>query len=208
VTATRPERRRGRRPGGADTRAQLLAAARAEFAERGYEGATVRRIAERAGVDPAMVNHWFGGKDALFTASLAIPVSPAQIQAEVVPGDPEQLGARIVGRFLTVWDATGGGPLAALLQSVAGHEDAARMLREFVTNVLVGPIVRAVAPDRPELRGSLMGSQLVGLGMVRYVLELEPLASAEHAVVVAAIAPTLQRYLTGPLAEIPSTKAT
>jgi AcrR family transcriptional regulator len=199
VTATRPERRRGRRPGGADTRAQLLDAARAEFAERGYEGATVRRIAERAGVDPAMVNHWFGGKDALFTASLAIPVSPAQIQAEIVPGDPEQLGARIVGRFLTVWDATGGGPLAALLQSVAGHEDAARMLREFVTNVLVGPIVRAVAPDRLELRGSLVGSQLVGLGMVRYVLELEPLASAEHAVVVAAIAPTLQRYLTGAL---------
>ena len=119
--------------GGADTRAQLLDAARAEFAERGYEGATVRRIAERAGVDPAMVNHWFGGKDALFTASLAIPVAPAQIQAEVVPGDPEQLGERIVGRFLTVWDATGGGPLAALLQSVAGHEDAARMLREFVT---------------------------------------------------------------------------
>jgi AcrR family transcriptional regulator len=208
MTATRPERRRGRRPGGADTRAQLLAAARAEFAERGYEGATVRRIAERAGVDPAMVNHWFGGKDALFTASLAIPVSPAQIQAEIVPGDPEQLGARIVGRFLTVWDATGGGPLAALLQSVAGHEDAARMLREFVTNVLVGPIVRAVSPDRLELRGSLMGSQLVGLGMVRYVLELEPLASAEHAVVVAAVAPTLQRYLTGPLSESPSTKAT
>ena len=81
------------------------------------------------------------------------------------------------------------------------------MLREFVTNVLVGPIVRAVAPDRLELRGSLMGSQLVGLGMVRYVLKLEPLASAEHAVVVAAVAPTLQRYLTGPLAEIPSTKA-
>ena len=208
MTATRPERRRGRRPGGADTRAQLLAAARAEFAERGYEGATVRRIAERAGVDPAMVNHWFGGKDALFTASLAIPVSPAQIQAEVVPGDPEQLGARIVERFLTVWDATGGGPLAALLQSVAGHEDAGRMLREFVTNVLVGPIVRAVAPDRLELRGSLMGSQLVGLGMVRYVLELEPLASAEHAVVVAAVAPTLQRYLTGPLSESPSTNAT
>jgi AcrR family transcriptional regulator len=199
VTATRPERRRGRRPGGADTRAQLLDAARAEFVERGYEGATVRRIAERAGVDPAMVNHWFGGKDALFTASLAIPVAPAQIQAEVVPGDPEQLGERIVGRFLTVWDATGGGPLAALLQSVAGHEDAARMLREFVRNVLVGPIVGAVAPDRLELRGSLMGSQLVGLGMVRYVLKLEPLASAEHAVVVAAIAPTLQRYLTGAL---------
>ena len=199
MTATRPERRRGRRPGGADTRAQLLAAARVEFAERGYEGATVRRIAERAGVDAAMVNHWFGGKEALFTASLDIPVTPAQIRAEVVPGDPEQLGERIVERFLTVWDATGGGPLAALIQSVAGHEDAAKMLREFVRNVLVGPIVGAVAPDRTDLRGSLMASQLIGLGMVRYVLKLEPLASADHALVVAAIAPSVQRYLTGPL---------
>ncbi len=199
MTATQPERRRGRRPGGADTRAQLLAAARVEFAERGYEGATVRRIAERAGVDAAMVNHWFGGKEALFTASLDIPVTPAQIRAEVVPGDPEQLGERIVERFLTVWDATGGGPLAALIQSVAGHEDAAKMLREFVRNVLVGPIVRAVAPDRTDLRESLMASQLIGLGMVRYVLKLEPLASADHALVVAAIAPAVQRYLTGPL---------
>lgn len=204
MTATRPERRRGRRPGGADTRAQLLAAARAEFAERGYEGATVRRIAERAGVDPAMVNHWFGGKDALFTASLDIPVAPAQILAEVIPGDPEQLGGRIIERFLTVWDTTGGGPLAALIQSVAGHEDAAKMLREFVKNVLVGPIVGAVAPDRQELRGALLGSQLIGLGMMRYLLKLEPLASAERALVVAAIAPTVQRYLTGDLSEIPS----
>lgn len=197
MTATRPERRRGRRPGGADTRAQLLAAARLEFAERGYEGATVRRIAERAGVDPAMVNHWFGGKEALFTASLDIPVTPAQILAEILPGDPEQLGGRIVARFITVWDASGGGPLAALIQSVAGHEEAARMLREFVQNVLVGPIVGAVAPDRHELRGNLVGSQLLGLGMARYMLKLEPLASAGHDVVVAAIAPTLQRYLTG-----------
>ena len=200
MTATRPERRRGRRPGGADTRAQLLAAARLEFAERGYEGATVRRIAERAGVDPAMVNHWFGGKEALFTASLDIPVTPAQILAEILPGDPEQLGGRIVARFITVWDASGGGPLAALIQSVAGHEEAARMLREFVQNVLVGPIVGAVAPDRHELRGSLVGSQLLGLGMARYMLKLEPLASAGHDVVIAAIAPTLQRYLTGVVA--------
>ena len=170
MTATRPERRRGRRPGGADTRAALLEAARVEFAERGYEGATVRRIAERAGVDAAMVNHWFGGKEALFTASIDLPVSPAEIRAQVMPGDPEQLGARIVGRFLAVWDATGGGPLAALLQSVAGHDDAARMLRAFITENLVGPIVATVAPDAPALRGALVASQLVGLGLARYVL--------------------------------------
>ena len=199
VTATRPERRRGRRPGGADTRAALLAAARLEFAERGYEGATVRRIAERAGVDAAMVNHWFGGKEALFTASVDLPVSPAEIRDHVLPGDPEQLGARIVERFLTVWDSTADGTLAALLQSVAGHDDAARMLRNFITNNLVGPIVATVAPDAPTMRGALVASQLVGLGLVRYVMRLEPLASADHATVVAAIAPNLQRYLTGPL---------
>ncbi|MBV9922470.1 MAG: TetR family transcriptional regulator [Pseudonocardia sp.] len=199
VTATRPERRRGRRPGGADTRAALLEAARLEFADRGYEGATVRRIAERAGVDAAMVNHWFGGKDALFAASIDLPISPAQIRDQVVPGDPEKLGARIIRRFLEIWDETGGGPLAALIQSVASHEEAAQMLREFIENVMILPIVTVVSPDRPDLRGALVGSQIVGLGMVRYVLRLEPLALADHASVVAAVAPNLQRYLTGPL---------
>jgi AcrR family transcriptional regulator len=192
-------RRRGRRPGGADTRSALLAAARAEFAERGFDGATVRAIAERAGVDPAMVNHWFGGKEALFTAVMDLPLNPAKVIAEVVPGDPDHLGERIVGRFLTIWDATGGGPLAALIRSIASHETAARLMRQFVNRVLVARVVASVAPDRPELRASLVGSQLVGLGMIRYVVRLEPLASADHATVVAAVAPTLQRYLTGPL---------
>lgn len=199
MTATSPERRRGRRPGGADTRTQLLDAARVEFAERGYEGATVRRIAQRAGVDAAMVNHWFGGKEALFTASIEIPVDPRQIQTAVIPGEPGRLGERLVDTFLTIWDATGGGPLAALIQSVAGHEEAARMLREFVHEVLIGPIVGAVAPDRTELRGALVGTQVIGLGMARYVVRLEPLASADHATIAAAVAPTLQRYLTGDL---------
>lgn len=194
-----PGRRRGRRPGGADTRGQLLDAARVEFAEWGYEKATVRKIAERAGVDAAMVNHWFGGKEALFTAALDIPVNPAEILTEILPGDPDRLGERIAERFLTVWDSTGGVPLAAIIQSVASHDAAARLLREFVTTVLVGRVVAAVAPDQPELRASLCGSQLFGVGLVRYVLKLEPLASADHATVVAAVAPTLQRYLTGPL---------
>jgi AcrR family transcriptional regulator len=192
-------RRRGRRPGGADTRNALLAAARAEFAERGFDGATVRAIADRAGVDPAMVNHWFGGKEALFIAVMDLPLNPTEVIAEVAPGDPDHLGERIVERFLTIWDATGGGPLAALVRSIAGNEIAARMMREFVARVLVARVVRIVAPDRLELRAALVGSQLVGLGMIRYVVRLEPLASADHATVVAAVAPTVQRYLTGPL---------
>lgn len=192
-------RRRGRRPGGGDTRAQLLAAARAEFAERGYDGATVRRIAERAGVHPAMVNHWFGGKDALFTAALELPVDLATIVARLTPGDPNRLGERIVTGFLTTWDDTGGAPLATLVRSVASHEAAARMMREFVARVLLNRVVRPVAPDRPDLRAALCGSQIIGLGMARYVVKLEPLASASHDGIVAAVAPTLQRYLTGEL---------
>jgi AcrR family transcriptional regulator len=205
VTATDPEpgarapRRRGRRPGGADTRGALLSAARAVFAERGFEGATVRVIAERAGVDPAMVNHWFGGKEALFTAALDVPVDPLTVVAEVVPGAPDQLGERMVARFLGVWDHTGGGRrLAALVRSVASHETAAAMIRQFV-GLFVGRIVASVAPDQVELRTALCASQIVGLGMVRYVLQLEPLASADHPTIVAAMAPTLQRYLTGSL---------
>jgi AcrR family transcriptional regulator len=193
-------RRRGRRPGGADTRGALLAAARAEFAERGFDGATVRLIADRAGVDPAMVNHWFGGKESLFTAALDLPVDPNMLITEVLPGDPERLGERIVARFLMIWDHTGGGrPLAALIRSVASHDLAASMMRQFVARIVERRIVAPVAPDRPDLRAALCASQLVGLGMVRYVLRLEPLASADHPTVVAAIAPTMQRYLTGPL---------
>ena len=156
-------------------------------------------IAERAGVDPAMVNHWFGGKEALFSEALQLPVNPAAIVAEVAPGDPEQLGERIVTRFLLVWDASGGGPLAAVLRSIASHEDAARMLREFIGNVLVRRLVATVATDHPEMRAALVGSQLFGMALLRYVIKLEPLASADHPTIIALVAPTLQRYLTGPI---------
>jgi AcrR family transcriptional regulator len=190
---------RGRRPAGENTRAALLAAARVEFTERGFDGATVRAIAQRAGVDAAMVNHWFGGKDGLFVAALDIPVDPTEILSRILDGDPEQTAERILRTFLSVWDANGGGALAALVRSVASHEQAARMMREFLGRVIFGRIVTAVAPDQPKLRAALCGTQMVGLAMVRYVIRLEPLASADSQTVVAAIAPNLQRYLTGVL---------
>lgn len=177
----------------------LLDAARVEFTERGFDGATVRAIAERAGVDPAMVNHWFGGKESLFVAAIDIPVNPDEVVPRLLDGDPGALAERIVRTFLTVWDATGGGPMAALVRSVASHDSAARMMREFITRVIIGRVVATVAPDSVELRAALCGSQVIGLGMIRYVLRLEPLASADHDTVVAAIAPNLQRYLTGDL---------
>lgn len=195
----RPAKRRGRRRSGADTKTALLEAAREEFTHQGYDGATVRSIAARASVDPAMVNHWFGGKEGLFTAVVSIPFNPAELIKEFLEGDPERLAERMVRRFLTIWDSAGGDEFLALMRSVATHETAARMLREFVTSALFGRLTRALGSDQPDLRASLCGSQIVGLGLMRYVVRLEPLASADHETVVTAIAPTLQRYLTGDL---------
>ncbi|GAA3356148.1 TetR family transcriptional regulator [Saccharopolyspora gregorii] len=192
-------KRRGRRAGGQDTRAALVAAAREVFAESGYNDATVRVIATRAGVDPAMVNHWFGGKEALFTAAVHIPVDPTTVIPELLAGDREQLAERVLRRFLGAWDAAGGRAFAALVRSVASHRSAVRMLREFVATVIIDRLVRELRMDRPELRAALSASQIIGLGITRYVVELEPLASADHDTVVAAVAPNLQRYLTGDL---------
>jgi len=146
-----------------------------------------------------MVNHWFGGKEGLFVAALDLPADPGAVLAEALPGDPEHMAERIIGRILRMWDETGGARLATLLQSVASHEVAASMLREFIAHLLVSRIMSKVAPDRPELRATLAGSQMLGLAIVRYVLKVEPLASADHETIVALVAPNLQRYLTGPL---------
>ena len=189
-------RRRGRRPAGEDTRAALVDAARAIFVEQGFDGATVRAIAGRAGVDPAMVNHWFGGKEGLFAAAMQIPVDPLELVDELLAGGVDGLGERIVRRFLSVWDANGGGPLIAIIRSVSSHEPSARMMREFITRVLFGRLAHGLRLDQPELRAGLCGSQIIGLAMMRYVLRLEPLASADADLVAAAVGPTLQRYLT------------
>lgn len=193
------QRRRGRRPAGADTKRALLDAARQEFVERGYDGATVRLIAAKAGVDPAMVNHWFGSKEGLFAAATSIPVDPAALVDALAAGGPDGVGERIVRQFLTVWDTAGQGRLIAVIRSVSSHEESARMLREFITKLVFGRLTERLGVDQPQLRAALCGSQIAGLGMVRYVLRLEPLASADHDLLAAAIGPTLQRYLTGSL---------
>ena len=192
-------KRRGRRPAGEDTKAALLAAAREVFTEQGFDGATVRAIAARAEVDPAMVNHWFGGKQGLFAAAVELPVTPEFIrQAVYDAGPPEELAARVVRTFVTTWDNSGGGGFAALVRSAATQESAAQMLREFITAVF-GGILRDLGVDQLELRLGLFGSQLAGLGLARYVMRLEPIASADVETLVATIAPTLQRYLTADL---------
>ena len=197
-------KRRGRRPGGQDTREALLDAAREVFAEQGYYAATVRSIASRAGVDAAMVNHWFGGKDGLFSAAVQLPINPAEFLPRTLGTSGEDAGAQLVRAFLSAWDSAGGGGLAAVLRSVSSHESATRMLREFVTTVVFSRITEAAGVvDRPHLRASLCGSQLIGLGVLRYVVGVEPLAAADPEALAAAVGPTLQHYLTGDLTGFP-----
>jgi AcrR family transcriptional regulator len=192
-------RSRGRRGAGADTRAALLDAAKAVFAELGYDNATVRMIAARADVDPAMVNHWFGGKQRLFAAAvLELPVNPFDMLDSLLDGPDEELGERMVRLFLTIWD-TDEGRMPALVRSITQQEEAAQAIRDLLVNHIVEPLVRRLGSDQSALRATLCGSQLAGLGMVRYVLKFEPLASTEREALVAAVAPNLQRYLTGSL---------
>jgi AcrR family transcriptional regulator len=197
--------RRGRRAGGGDTRRRVLDAARARFAARGYDATTMRGIARDAGVDPALLHYFFGSKDQLFAAALEFPRSPAQVVDELTrPGaDTADLGERLLRLFLTVWDdETSGTPFLTLVRTAPGHEQAATLLREFISREVVGRLARALDADQPELRASLLGTQIVGLAMLRYVVRLEPLASADHETLVAAVGPTLNRYLTGPLGPV------
>jgi AcrR family transcriptional regulator len=195
-------RRSGRRPGKQDTRAAILAAARDVFAERGYDAATIRQIATGAGVDPALVHHYFGTKDRLFAATVNFPMNPAEYVPQVLGGgDPAGAGERLVRAFVTVWDSPVGAAGVALLRSAVTNQAAARLLREFLTTQVLRRAMRIleIHPAEAPLRSALIASQISGLGLTRYVLKVEPLASAPPETVVAAVAPTIQRYLTGEL---------
>lgn len=195
---TQAARRRGRRPGGTDTREALVNAAREVFIEQGFTGATVRAIATRAGVDAAMVNHWFGGKEGLFgEAVLKLPFNPKEIVDRLLAAEPENIGETVVRNFLTTWDNTGGGVFTALMRSVTSHEEAANLLKDFFFKHVFKHVISKMAPDNHEFRATLVATQIVGMGMVRYVAKFEPLASTDIDTVATAIAPTIQRYITG-----------
>ena len=199
--APQPARRRGRRPAGEDRRGDILAAARAEFSSRGYDATTLRGVARVAAVDARLVHHYFEGKDALFTAAFELPLRrPHDLFGPVLAPGPDGVGERLVRMFLRVWDAPEGRQrVVALLGASATSEAGSRMLREFLTAQVFGPIAAALGDDEAELRATLAASQMMGLVVARYVVQLEPLASAAEEDLVAVLAPTLQRYLAGPL---------
>ena len=202
-----PGRRPGRRPGNPDTREAVLAAARTAFAERGFDGASIRVIAADAGVDPALVHHYFGSKDKLFLAAVQAPIDPDELLPEVLAADPGALGPAVVRMALRVWDGPAQPATLAILRSAVGNEWTARLLREFLVSKVLRRVVATLGfdPDERAARASLVASQLIGMVMTRYVLRLEPIASAAPETLVAAIGPTIQRYLTGDV-ELPRTR--
>ena len=144
--------------------------------------------------------HYFGSKEGVFRAALDFPVDPGEFMPRLLAPGLDGLGERLVRFFIDTWDSPAGSPLLGLIRSVVGNENAAAMLRDFVSREVVGRLAEALERDQPQVRASLVASQLVGLAMLRYVIKLEPLASASSAQIATWVGPAIQRYLTDPSA--------
>ncbi|NYI99499.1 AcrR family transcriptional regulator [Nocardioides thalensis] len=191
--------RRGRRPGSPDTRAAILSAAREHFAAAGFGGTTIRAIAADAGVDAALVHHYFGSKDDLFVAALALPVDPRELLTTATLGPAEQAAEPLLRTFLSVWDDPGLQPglLATVRRVLEPGGD--KLIREGFLPVVIIPMGERLGVDRPDLRMPLVASQVIGLILARYVLRIEPIASLGTDELVGIYGPVVQRYLTGDL---------
>ncbi len=197
-------RRSGRRAGESGTKEEILAAARRKFADLGYDGATIRAIAAEAGVDPALVHHFYGSKEHLFAAAMQLPIIPSEvITAALTEARPagSTMGEHAVRTALAVWESP---PVyrsfLGLLRSAVTSEQAAAMLRQFVEQAILAPLARQASTDDPaeaEYRAAVVGSQMLGLALTRYVLQLGPVATADPEELAATIGPTIDRYLTG-----------
>jgi AcrR family transcriptional regulator len=205
-----PMRRSGRRGGDSGTREAILAAARARFGDLGYDSATIRGIAADAGVDPALVHHFYGTKESLFAAAMRLPINPGDVVDAVLAAAPDDhgpgRGEYLLRTLLGIWDvAEMRAAFLGLLRSAVSSEQATGMLREFVTSAIlsrIANVAQQAAPDGAgdaEYRAALVASQVLGLALTRYVLELEPLKQASTDDLAAAIGPTLDRYLSGPV---------
>jgi AcrR family transcriptional regulator len=193
---------RGRRPvGGSDTRAEILTAAGELFAELGFERTTMRAVAARADVDPALIHHYFKNKQGLLSAALVLPVDPAALLAGL-DKDPEHAGEAIVRRVLGLWESD---PeirrrLLGLIRVGMSHDYAAGVLRDLLGSTILTAVTRVVAEDHRPLRAGLVGTQMGGLLLGRYVLGLPAVRDATPEQLVVAIGPVVQHYLTGPVA--------
>jgi AcrR family transcriptional regulator len=191
-------RRTGRRPGPSSTRASILAAAVECFAANGYDATSMRRIAAVAGVDPALVRRFFGGKEQLFAEMATALIVPGRAVAAVTEGAAEAAGERLLRYFLSLLgDVTHPGPLLGLIRSAVTSEHAAGLLRRLLAEQVLGEIAASLRADTAELGAALAASQLVGLAIARYAVRLDALATADPDDLIRWTAPVIQSYLTG-----------
>ncbi|MFJ3193243.1 TetR family transcriptional regulator [Streptomyces griseoviridis] len=195
-------RRRGRRTRteSASTRDRILAVAREEFSARGYEKTSVRGVAKAAGVDPALVHHYFGTKDQIFEAAVEDAVAPVLHAPDAVADGPlDDVGERLTRFMFGVWEnPVTRTPLLAIVRSAVDNEAAASVFRRLVVSQLLGRVAGRLGRPDGELRVELAAAQLVGCAMLRYVIQVEPLASADVEQIIARVAPVVQGHLTGP----------
>jgi AcrR family transcriptional regulator len=190
----------GRRPGQSGTREAILAAARRQLAEHGYDRASLRGIAAEAGVDQRLIAHFFGSKQQLFVAATGLPLDPAEVLPRILSGDPADLTERIAALLAEGLDRPEAHDrLTAIVRAVATEPAVATMMREFFPRHVVTSVAPLLGPGDPRLRLNLFGTQIVGLVVARYIVAVEPLASMSPAAAADAVAPTLARYLIGPL---------
>ncbi|MFD9717729.1 TetR family transcriptional regulator [Streptomyces sp. NPDC059076] len=182
---------------GPGARERILGAARTEFAERGYDKTTMRGIARAAGVDAALVHHYYGSKDDVFAAAIEVSFEPALAVTAILGKGTEGIGERIARYFIGVWEnPVSRGPLLVVIRSALTHEAAAKVLRGFVLRRLLERIAAELEVPNPKFRAELAASHMIGIAVLRYVIQVEPLASADPEEIIFQVAPTLQRYLT------------
>ncbi|WP_208798503.1 TetR family transcriptional regulator [Microbispora triticiradicis] len=192
----RRPRRPGRRPGTADTRGEILAAARRVFAEKGFDKATIRGIAREAGVDPALLHHYFDNKEGMFVAAMELPADPSTVVPMLLAGPREEIGERIVRFILTMTaDPSARERVLGVMRTAMVNEQAVGMIREFFGTAILGRVAEALGV--PPLRAEAAFAQMFGVVMIRYILGMEPMASADNEELVALLAPVVQRYLDG-----------
>lgn len=190
--------RTGRRIGGPDTRSEVLAAARRRFARDGYDNTTIRAIATDAGVDPALVHHYFGTKQELFRTAAAFPVDLEGLVTDVADGTDTERAEVLARFFFDVWeDDASRLQLLSVLRSAMTHDDAAALLRAFVGREMLAPVAEALGIDDAGIRVPLAASQLVGIALMRYVVRIEPLASLSTVELIDRVVPVLEHHLFG-----------
>jgi AcrR family transcriptional regulator len=196
--------RSGRRPGASGTRAAILAAARRQFAEVGYDRTSLRSVAAAAEVDQKLVTYFFGSKQQLFVVAVEVPYGSKETIRRALAGDPQTLGERIARYMISMIETPAvRDSIVGLVRAATSEPQAARMVRELRERIIrvFGPtIAELLGPEEAEARFSMIASQFFGLVMARYIIGAEPLASMPPDELVAFLAPVLQHYAKGPLA--------